>query len=845
MTDATNAKQSLTWAKTAPRFLKSRGHDGAPRSLSRGTRPLHRLRAPLVLLVACDALLSDPNRLTASPTQTSEFAKTAHRVFIGIRVAFYAIVASALVLVGTAPASAQTPALSGISFVSSPASGDTYTRGELVRVRVEFDGDVEVSNLHLLKLALTVGTVTKQLEPSLGAQRHVIFSSTVQASDRDTDGISVPANPLTLNGGAITVPGDPSTEAVLLHAGVDNDAAHKVNGTIVVAPTVTRVSVVSFPRVGDTFLRGEKISLAVTFDKDVSVRGSPKLALTIGTNERQADLTSPVSTSSPSVWFQYTVEATDLDTDGISFPQDAVSLNGGAIELADGTIAADITHSAVPADPDSKVNGILLLPPTVERVYVGFGPENSVAYQLGEEIRARAQFDRPVEVSGRPQLALTIGTRIRQATFSKILGSVYMEFVYTAQVSDMDADGISIAADALTRNGGSIRGADRVQDALLTHAAADDDPDHKVDASLSVRPEVLTVEFLFSPESGDTYKRGEPIFVTVNFSGMAEVTGSPRVALTIGSNTRYASYHSVGTPRPFRLRFSYTVQASDTDSDGASIPPNALEFNGGAITLPGQPDIAAVLTHSAVDNDATRKVDGTAFVAPTVTSVTLFGAPISGTVYTVGEMISAYVQFDRPVDATGPQLALEIGTHIRQAEFIEVWKPSPSYVLFAYTVQPSDMDDDGVAIPANALASNGTITLRGDASVAAIRSHGAAAAATNKMVDGSIASAPEVLSVQFMNTPSSGDAYALGEAIKADVLGGCLVRQAGGRDRRTPTGAEHRGQYPAGRVRVHCRTLGEILVQRAGLGHGRGRDQHPRQRADPQPRHDQARRHFG
>ena len=29
MTDATNAKQSLTWAKMAPRFLMSRGHDGA------------------------------------------------------------------------------------------------------------------------------------------------------------------------------------------------------------------------------------------------------------------------------------------------------------------------------------------------------------------------------------------------------------------------------------------------------------------------------------------------------------------------------------------------------------------------------------------------------------------------------------------------------------------------------------------------------------------------------------------------------------------------------------------------------------------------------------------------
>ena len=55
-----------------------------------------------------------------------------------------------------------------------------------------------------------------------------------------------------------------------------------------------------------------------------------------------------------------------------------------------------------------------------------------------------------------------------------------MEFLYTVQASDMDADGISISANALTLNGGVIRGADRAQDAVLTHAAADDDPDHKV-----------------------------------------------------------------------------------------------------------------------------------------------------------------------------------------------------------------------------------------------------------------------------------------------------------------------------------------------------------------------------
>ena len=93
-----------------------------------------------------------------------------------------------------------------------------------------------------------------------------------------------------------------------------------------------------------------------------------------------------------------------------------------AIELADGTIAADITHAAVAADPARKVDGTLVLPPTVTSVYVDRRPEDGLAYRLGEEIRARAEFDSAIEVTGRPQLALTIGTTTRQATYSRIWG---------------------------------------------------------------------------------------------------------------------------------------------------------------------------------------------------------------------------------------------------------------------------------------------------------------------------------------------------------------------------------------------------------------------------------------
>ena len=71
-------------------------------------------------------------------------------------------------------------------------------------------------------------------------------------------------------------------------------------------------------------------------------------------------------------------------------------------------------------------------------------------------------------MDGNPQLALTVGSRTRQASFwsSSVYGD-FLFFRYQVQSADADPDGIGIAADALTLNGGSIRseaGTDAVLD---------------------------------------------------------------------------------------------------------------------------------------------------------------------------------------------------------------------------------------------------------------------------------------------------------------------------------------------------------------------------------------------
>ena len=94
------------------------------------------------------------------------------------------------------------------------------------------------------------------------------------------------------------------------------------------------------------------------------------------------------------------------------------------------------------------------------------------------------EFDRAVTVAGSPQVALTVGTQTRPAAFVQLWGHVYAYFSYQVQEADRDEDGISVAANALILNGGTIKHAgDDTIDADLTHDAVATDPGRMVNGS--------------------------------------------------------------------------------------------------------------------------------------------------------------------------------------------------------------------------------------------------------------------------------------------------------------------------------------------------------------------------
>ena len=136
-----------------------------------------------------------------------------------------------------------------------------------------------------------------------------------------------------------------------------------------------------------------------------------------------------------------------------------------------GTVTAAVI--ATSADP----------PPSITDGPITNSPARGDTYGAGEEISVQLTFSEPVTVSGTPRLGIDIGDNRRWAEYEEsAAGDTSLLFSYTVQADDRDADGLSIAANALELNGGSIEDGDG-NAADLAHPAWAASSNHKVEGS--------------------------------------------------------------------------------------------------------------------------------------------------------------------------------------------------------------------------------------------------------------------------------------------------------------------------------------------------------------------------
>ena len=354
-----------------------------------------------------------------------------------------------------------------------------------------------------------------------------------------------------------------------------------------------------------------------------------------------------------------------------------------------------------------------------------------------------ATFSRNVtvdETNGSPSLKLVIDPTplpawdpTRQAVYAHGSGTAQLVFGYTVALGyeerlvglarllgrtlplgDADSDGIAIAANGLTLNGGTIRDS-AGHDAALGHDAVADRAGHKVDGLLPL----LGTE--------DLMVNGATLTLTYN-EAMDENSTPPASAfgVTVDGETRTISDLAV---------------AGQTVSMMLDPPVAAHDEVLLSYTVPSGPGSAPL--QDLVGNDARPGVDlpvvnVTPAPPPAVAEVTITSDPGADSTYAAGDAIEVAVRFDRPVQTGGGRalVALDIGGVTRQARRDVRLGDDVATLGFRYTVVAQDRDADGIEIPADALALNGSYIKRVGVDQHADITHAALPAQPGHKVDG-------------------------------------------------------------------------------------------------------------
>ncbi|MES2352903.1 MAG: Ig-like domain-containing protein, partial [Pseudomonadota bacterium] len=576
------------------------------------------------------------------------------------------------------------PTVSGVAINSATGlQNSTLNVGDVVSVTVTMSEVTDVTGTP--QLALNIGGTTVQASYASGTgTTALVFTYTIQSGQTDVNGISIAANSLTLNGG--TLADFTSNNAVLTHTAVADNSGFLVDTT---APTVSSVAISSATGIQNSALNaGDVVSVTVTMSEATTVTGAPQLALNIGGTTVQADYASGTGTTA--LVFTYTIQSGQTDANGISIAANSLS---GTLADAAGN-AATLTHTAVTDNSSFLVDTTALSVSSVA-ISSATGIQNSTL-NAGDVVSVTVTMSEATTVTGTPQLALNVGGTTVQANYVSGTGTTALVFNYTILASQTDANGISIAANSLALNSGTLTDA-AGNNATLTHTLVSDNSDFLVDTTA---PTVSSVAI--SSASGiqnSTLNVGDIVSVTVTMSEATTVTGTPQLALNIGGTTVQANYTSgSGTTA---LVFTYTILASQTDANGISIAANSLALNSGTLT-----DAAgnnATLTHTLVADNSSFLVDTT---APTVSSVAITSATgIQNNMLNAGDVVSVTVTMSDATTVTGtPQLALNIGGTTVQADYAS--GSGTTALVFTYTILASQTDANGISIAANSLTLN-------------------------------------------------------------------------------------------------------------------------------------------
>jgi len=310
-------------------------------------------------------------------------------------------------------------------------------------------------------------------------------------------------------------------------------------------------------------------------------------------------------------------------------------------------------------------------------------------YASGEKLSFGVTFSEPMAVTGQPYLDLKVNGVARRAVYDSGAGTNQLVFSYTVAVGETAAAGKVVATGRSIQVPAGAAVNDRTENAALSLAYTPPGTSGvKVDGVVPVAASVTA-------PVAKTYRAGQPLVFKVNYSRAVYVNGTPQLMVSIGTNVKPATY--IGGTGTTALSFRYMVEPGDLSVQGVVLG-NSVGLSAGWIR-----DAVGNNARLAVPAVNTRNVLVDA-VAPMITGLTV---PAAGT-YKKNQTLSFTVTFSEPVTVTGvPKLQAVIGTTVRTIPY--VLGTGTRSLVFRYTLQASDKDADGIALPSQIVLGTGTI----------------------------------------------------------------------------------------------------------------------------------------
>jgi hypothetical protein len=436
-------------------------------------------------------------------------------------------------------------------FIFSPPVNGTRVLGDSIEFTLTHPYTINVIGAPTIDLVIGASTVQAALVSGNGT-RTLTFRYIIQAGEEATSGIQI-LSPINLNGGTLEFTGTLG----LMNANLNFTTTDLSNVKVdTVSPTILLVT----GPAASYYSEGFNLIFDVTFSEDVIVAGIPRISMDIGGDIKYATYIS--GSGSDRLVFAYTIQDGDEDLDGIT-SSSPIDLNGGTIRDSGANNSA-LTFTT----PDTSSVNVITAP--IEILSVNKPIDNT--YSEGQNLDFEISYNQPILVTGIPRLSLNIGGSTLYANYLSGSGTSNLIFRYTVQAGDSDDDGVVLSTN-IDLNGGTILSYSG--EASPTSFAPLVTSGILVDA---LPPQISAV---LTPSNGiRTITSSPALTFQVTWNKVVNVTGIPYIGLTIGPNTRQATY--VSGDGTNTLTFTYTVVASDIDLNGIEND-STIYLNGGMI----------------------------------------------------------------------------------------------------------------------------------------------------------------------------------------------------------------------------------------------------------------------